>query len=321
MGLIGVAIIALIILTIVRQRRARQLDREIAGTSSPLTFPFLGQSNLIGDLTPTSSLTSFPYRVAAAAGANFDNAAFDDDPRSDFERHNSGGGVSSSYYPTSNQTHGTYNQPPMEMQQGHGGQWDPYANQPGYGTSGAPGAYGMAALGMPNRERRTSTGTGTSAGVAGFGARGLGAGGAGAGAGAGAGYPPYDDHLSNSGGHEQYYGNTNANTGGYGGAAPGDYYDPYSHTGAPGAVGAVGAAAYNHHAQQNQGQGHQHDDEYHHNDAYGGEEEYEHEPAQPQFLHGGHRQDSSGTYRDDQEPLRTLKVRSYFLCLLVGLPC
>lgn len=285
MGLIGVALIALIIITIIRQRRARQLDREIA---------------------------------AAAAGANFNDAAFEDN---DFERHNSGGGVSSSYYPTSTGTHGTYGQPPMEMQQQ--GQWDPYATQqqqrqPSYGVgdviSGAPAAYG---LGMPNRERRTSTGTGTSAGMAGFGARGAGGGGV------GAGYPPYSDgqdHLSNSGGHEQYYGNTGAGGGatGYAGAHPGDYYDPYTHSVIPGGAaggagaGAVGgAAAYNHHAQNQAGYGQHHDDgedypEDH--DAYGGEEEYEPQPVQPAYLHSGHRQDSSGTYKDDDEPPRTLKV-------------
>lgn len=270
-GLIGLAFLVLVILTIMRRRKAAQLDKEIA---------------------------------AAAANNDFNNAAFED------EYDHQG---SSSHYPTSTGTHGAYGQAPI----GQGGQWDPY-NQASYdaGIAAAPGAYAM-------RDRRTSTGTGTSAGMAGFGARG-------AAAGAAAGYAPYSDGSTtqdpSSINHEAspyaaYAGGPRSaeheGGGGYGGyndptqyahpgpAHPGEYYDPYTNTAVPASPPAMPVP------QHQPSYGHGANEDVYNDDAYGGVEEYDEpqHPGQPPFLQGAHRQDSSGTYRDDEDyPPRTLKV-------------
>lgn len=282
-----------------RRRKARQLDQEIAAAAA--------EANWQAGHAPTFEDEDYNGGGAGGYGGGYGAGGA------------GGGGAgagAASYYSTSQGTHGAYGQDPLSPGSGGGGgPWDPYSNPsstayehqeyPGGGAglatgaaaaAGGPGAYAM-------RNRRTSTGTGTSAGMAGFGARG-----------AGGGDPsvPVGGYFTGprSTGHEtQYDSRYPPQQGGV--PHPGDYYDAY---GQP--VAAAGAGVGDHKGQ--------------YDDAYGGEEEYvddEHDfpPAssappthQPPFMQDVHRQDSSGTYRDEEhemEPARTLKVRHYFSLL------
>jgi hypothetical protein len=194
-----------------------------------------------------------------------------------------------SYYSTSAGTHGAYVQPPMAH-----GQWDPY-NATSYSDHPAGMSMGPAAYPMQDT-RRFSAGTGTTSGMAGFGVAAAARGGSGGGPNAGY----YGGPRST--GHED--------TGPYGypqpQLQPAEHYDSYGQGQHPAAMGATGAGTGQHAPIS--------DEKY--DDAYGGEAgDYDdptaaQQPQEPAYPPEIHRQDSSGTYHDDEHEMqtRTLKV-------------
>jgi hypothetical protein len=155
---------------------------------------------------------------------------------------------------------------------------------------------GPAAYPMQNT-RRLSTGTGTTAGMAGFGVAAAHGGGAGGGPNTGFYRGP------GSMGHEGTvpYGYPQPQP------QPGEYYGPYSQEQPPLAAGVAAAGQ----------RVPLPDDKY--DDAYGGElDDYDDHPAaqqphQPAHEPDMHRQDSIGTYHDEEHEMqpRTLKVRPH----------
>jgi len=245
-GLIGLALVALLFVTFMKQRRARALDKEIAAAAAEANFQ--------------------------AGRAQFEDDEFNGDPHS-----------GQSYYSTSAGTHGAFGQQPMSNTQ-----WDTY-NAASHDHAAVMNM-GSAAYPMQTT-RRLSGGTGTSAGMAGFGVT--------AAHGNGAGDP-------NTG----FYGGPRST--GHDGAAPYgypqaqphpvEYYGSYGQAQLPPAAGpaaVTGQPMF------------QPEEKY--DDAYGGEiDEYDdaHAVQQPQRAPEVHRQDSNGTYHDDDHDMqpRTLKV-------------
>lgn len=268
-----------------KQRKARQLDKEIAGSQRAV----LPTRNT--DHTTSPSV----YLPAAAAEANFQagRAQFEDD---EFSGDPYSG---QSYYSASAGTHGAYGQPPVAH-----GQWDPY-NSTSYSDHPAGVGMGPAAYPMQNTSR-FSAGTGTTAGMAGFGvavARG------GGGGEPDAGY--YGGPRST--GHEDtaQYGYPQPQP------QPSEYYNSYGQGQPPAAADIAGAGA----SLPTPAADEKYDDPYGGEaEDYGAPQQ----PQQPAYVQELHRQDSSGTYDDEHEMQpRTLKVRTNLfrpvLCFCLGL--
>lgn len=271
-GLIGLALVALLFVTFMKQRRARALDKEIAGSPQYAgSAPEIINQFIFSSIRPLAAAAEANFQ---AGRAQFEDDEFNGDPHS-----------GQSYYSTSAGTHGAFGQQPMSNTQ-----WDTY-NAASYGDHPAVMNMGSAAYPM-QVTRRLSAGTGTSAGMAGFGTAAVHAGGAG------------DPNTGYYGGPRST-GHDGAAPYGYPQAQPQpvEYYGPYGQAQLPHAAGPAAVT----------GQPMVQSEEKY-DDAYGGEiDEYNDAPAvqQPQRAPEVHRQDSNGTYHDDDHEMqpRTLKVR------------